>query len=580
MEGKMTNTKLIFYYIKKYFKRDFVIFSLFAITSTILSAPIPFIYKKIIDGITSLSFNNLLYLVLFYVLLIIISVCTEYLKDRKIASFQYAVAFTVSTSVYERVLGLPYSILAEKHPGDIMKLVQEDSSNLYNLITYGIFKIISIVLQLIVNFSILIYLFGWRVLFILCVLPIYYLLIRKGSNNVEKYGFTYEQASNEWSEDAYSPLGKLKEVKSRRIENYLINKIKKSYSKVRKEGIKYGHVSNLLYSFYSFFDKGIYLFIFIFGIYSVRSGSMSIGSFFAIIYVVSSIISGFNNFSLAIINDFQKRLPSINRIVELFSIDIPNSDKAPLLSKNNEILFNDVYFSYSNSLYSLKIPFLHLKSGFKYVLVGETGSGKSTLFDLVNGIRYPERGSIKINGIATTDIEESWWKSNVFILLQDSTIFRGNLGENILLDDLDKRELVNKIIIKYNFENFFNRFKNGLLTEPKEGNALSGGEKRIIGIIRLLLKPYYPIILIDEGKIGLDITLRYKLNNILEQKLKNRLSITITHDLEEFTNFNQVIFIHKGTVFTGKHDELLINNKYYKQFILHGKGNDNENVKI
>ncbi len=570
----MTNKKLIIYFIDKYFKKDFIIFALFSLLTATVSAPVPFIYKKVINEINSASLDKLLILSLFYVFLLTTNVLLNYLKERKTASFQYDVSFTVSAGIYERVLKLPFSVLSEKAPGDIMKLVQTDSNNLYNIITYGILQIMSIAVQFIVNFSILIYLFGWKVIFILIVLPVYFILIRKGADNVENYGFKYEQSVDNWAEDAYSPLYKLKEVKSRRIEGYLTERIKKSYSEVRKAGVKYGYVSNLLYSFYSFFDKGIYASIFLFGIYSVNTGKMSLGSLFAIIYVADSVMSGFNDFSLAIINDFQKRLPSITRIADLFSLEIPESLKSPDTAKPVKINFSNVRFSYGKSSATLEIDNLNLKSGLNYVLLGETGSGKSTFFDLINGIRFPQEGSITINGISTKDITHSWWKNNVFVLLQDSTVFRGNLLENILMDDIVKGEdHVKNIIDKNGFKDFFSRFKNGLLTEPKEGNALSGGEKRMINIIRLLLKQNCIIVLIDEGKTGLDASLRKKTDTLLEKKPENRLSVTITHDLDEIGNFDEIIFIKNGKVIKGKHDDLYADNADYKNFITNG-GND------
>ena len=217
-----------------------------------------------------------------------------------------------------------------------------------------------------------------------------------------------------------------------------------------------------MYSFYSFFDKGVYIAIFLFGIYSVNIGEMSIGSLFAIIYVTNSVMMGFNDFSLTIINDFQKRLPSINRIVDIYSIEIPKKIKSPDTSDSIVIRFSDVVFSYKNSTAKLKINNMKLVRGEKYVLIGATGSGKSTFIDLVNGIRSPQNGSIKINEIKIDDISHDWWKKNVFVLLQDSTIFRGNLLENILIDDIWKGEdKLKEVILENDLSNFFKRFEIG-----------------------------------------------------------------------------------------------------------------------
>ncbi len=567
--------KLIFEFISKYFKKRIILFSIIAFLSAIFYAPIPFIYRTIIDGVITTDLSKLFYFILIYAVLIIISVVLEYLHQRLITSYQHRVMFTVLTQVYKKILSYPYSVISKKDSGDIIKLLQNDGWHLHNLITFGIIKIITIGIQFCVNLIILFYLFGWQVVFIIGVLPVYYLLIKKASENVELYGYKYERAENEWARDAYSPLYMLKEVKSRRIEEYLNSKIIDSSESVQMIGIKRGIASSLLYSYHSFFDKGLYLLVFIYGIYSVGSGTMSLGTLFAVLYVLSSAISNFNSFSLAIKDDFFKRLPSIDRLVELFSYSSKEGNKSPDTIRNTEISFENVHYTHHDSSFSLTIPSLTLKSGNKYVLIGLTGAGKSTFFDLLNGILTPQKGVIRIADTPTEDIKHSWWKSNVFVILQESTIFRGNIFENIVLGDKDINEHeLKKLITKHNLGGFFKRFKYGIKTEPKEGKSLSGGEKRMISVLRLLLNPHYPIVLIDEMKAGLDVELRNKLDDILEGILKDRLSVTITHDLEEISKFDQVIYINNGKVILGKHYNLINDNASYKQFVLNNKGDN------
>jgi ATP-binding cassette subfamily B protein len=213
------------------------------------------------------------------------------------------------------------------------------------------------------------------------------------------------------------------------------------------------------------------------------------------------------------------------------------------------------------------VPYLELENNKKYVLIGKTGSGKSTFFDLMNGLRSPQEGKITINNTETSEIMESWWKKNVFLLLQDSFIFRGTISDNILLDDIEKTADIEKLLADIGFADFFKRFSNGLNTSPKGGETLSGGERRIISILRLLLKPDYRMILIDEGKSGLDAELRNKIDKLMRKILENRLSITITHNLHEISNFDEVLFIHEGLLIKGNHEDLLLSNPDYAALI-------------
>ena len=559
--------EVIFKYIR-HFRRDFVYFTLLSGAEAMVSAPIPLIYKAVIDKIVSGTAGKVWMFLLIYVVLFILQIFLRYTKDKKLYTFQYDVAFKVNEDVFRKVLSLPYSILSRKDPGEWLKLVSHDATNLYSLLTFGIFNLISISLQLIVNLIILFLLYGWYVLLAIAVFPVYYLLIRKGVKNVEKYEMKLNRIREEWFADVYSPLNKLKEIKSRRIENFLVGKLSDSYDRVKNAGIESAISSNYLNHLFSFFDAFVYLAVFTSGIFLVISHKLTIGTLFATIYIMNSILSSFNLLSLAITNDIQLRIPSLKRLTELFNEKIPERNKIPPNSDKIEVEFKNVEFIYPNNpKFHLTIPQLKLISGKRYVLIGKTGAGKTTFFDLLSGIYFPDSGSILINGVDTREINETWWKDNVCVLLQDSSIFRGTIRENILIDEEDRDNRLEYLISKFGFERVFSRFKNYLDTSTMGGISFSGGEKRVINILRALFKRNAKIILIDEGTTGLDPVLREKYRKALYEASEGRLTVVITHDLDEISDFDEVLFVHNGSIIAGKHENLLTLSPEYRNFI-------------
>lgn len=135
------------------------------------------------------------------------------------------------------------------------------------------------------------------------------------------------------------------------------------------------------------------------------------------------------------------------------------------------------------------------------------------------------------------------------------------------MDDTALRANLNDIIEEYGFTSFFTRFVDGIMTSPKEGISLSGSEKRIVCLLRLLLKQQYKMILIDEGKAGLDAELRAKIDFLMKKVMDSRLSITITHDLNEITNYDEVLFVSNGIVLQDKHENLLTNSEDYRDLV-------------
>lgn len=564
---KMSHRALVIWFIKHRFCKEFLQITLLALLAALLSAPIPFIYRTVVDGLGSLPGAELLAFVILYVVLIILEVLVNFWREKVLTTFDWWAYSAMGTEVYRAIVKLPYHISGKRSSSDLIKLMSTDSYHLQGAIVYGTTRMISLLIRFIVDLVVMYTLFGWGILGVIVVLPVYYLLIRKSVQNVDKYDREHDEKVETWYDDSYSPLHRLKEVKSRRMESFLMKNISKSSQEVGTTGVKTGRAKNVLYSLYDFFDRGVYVILFSVGVYGVIKGQLSLGTLFAVFYVSSSIITNLNSICIAISDDYHRRVPAMDRIAELLAIEVdsPRQQPADLPSLNVE--FRDVKFAYPESKFELSIPSLTLSDNKKYVLVGRTGSGKSTLFDLLNGIMHPNEGSILINGTKTTEIAEDWWKKNCFVLLQDSYIFRGTIEDNILLGDTELQQDLDKLIAEQGFAAFFERFADGIKTNPQEGKELSGGEKRMVCLLRLLLKQQYQMILVDEGKTGLDAELRVKIDDLMQEVVANRLSLTITHDLGEITRYDEVLFVSEGTVIQDQHENLMANNEDYRDLI-------------
>ena len=564
---KLSHRALIIWFIKHRFRKQFLQITLLALLAALLSTPIPFIYRTVIDGIDNLPGRELLGLVILYVVLIILEVLVDYWKQIILITFNWSASFSLATEIYRTLIKLPYHISGKRSSADLIKLLGVDSDALQSAIVFGTTNMISLLIRFVIDLVVMYILFGWGILGVIVVLPVYYLLIKKSVKNMEEYDRAHDDKREIWFDDSYSPLYRLKEVKSRRLENFLLENIRKSNQDVCTSGVKAGRAGTLLYSFYDFFDKGVYVILFLVGVYGVIKGHLTLGTLFAIFYVTSSIISKLNSLCLAISDDYHRRIPSLDRVAELYATTVDNPQKQPPDLPALKVEFEKVKFAYPESKFELSIPSLTLSDNRKYVLVGRTGSGKSTLFDLLNGIMHSQEGSILINGTKTTEIAEEWWKKNCFVLLQDSYIFRGTIEDNILLGDTNLQQDLDKLIAEQGFASFFERFTDGIKTNPKEGKQLSGGEKRMVCLLRLLLKQQYQMILVDEGKTGLDAELRVKIDDLMQEVVADRLSLTITHDLDEITRYDEVLFVSEGTVIQDQHENLMANNEDYRDLL-------------
>ena len=264
---KLSHRALIIWFIKHRFRKQFLQITLLALLAALLSTPIPFIYRTVIDGIDNLPGRELLGLVILYVVLIILEVLVDYWKQIILITFNWSASFSLATEIYRTLIKLPYHISGKRSSADLIKLLGVDSDALQSAIVFGTTNMISLLIRFVIDLVVMYILFGWGILGVIVVLPVYYLLIKKSVKNMEEYDRAHDEKREIWFDDSYSPLYRLKEVKSRRLENFLLENIRKSNQDVCTSGVKAGRAGTLLYSFYDFFDKGVYVILFLVGVY-------------------------------------------------------------------------------------------------------------------------------------------------------------------------------------------------------------------------------------------------------------------------------------------------------------------------
>lgn len=267
-------------------------------------------------------------------------------------------------------------------------------------------------------------------------------------------------------------------------------------------------------------------------------------------------------------NILQSAMASAERLFKLMDTapDISGSAQSKVMDVlRGDIKFQNVHFAYEKDNYVLKNVSFHVSPGESVAIVGLTGSGKTTITNLLLRFYDIQEGEILIDDIPIKDVNISSLRSKVGLILQDVHLFTGTVAENIKLGNgAITDETMESVIENVNASEFINRLPDGFKSEVKErGATFSVGEKQLLSFARALaIDP--KLLILDEATSSIDTETEQLIQQAMEKLIKGRTSIIIAHRLSTIKKADRIIVIHKGRmVEEGTHQELLAQNGIY-----------------
>ena len=273
-------------------------------------------------------------------------------------------------------------------------------------------------------------------------------------------------------------------------------------------------------------------------------------------------------------NVIQTAIASSDRIIRLLDeqegIENP-SGMHHLTAFRDTIRFNNVWFAYDQENWILKDISFQIRHGEKIAIVGATGSGKTTLINILSKLYPFQKGSITIDGIQLQEIEEHSLRKLVGVVMQDVFLFSGTIKENLAFGNPDvSDDTIREAATIVGADRFIDQLPDKYEYKVLEnGTGLSSGQKQLIAFVRALL--YNPeILVLDEATSSVDTETETLIDSATANLMKNRTSIIIAHRLSTVQKADRIIVLHKGVIReTGNHQELLANRGlYYKLYLL------------
>lgn len=346
-------------------------------------------------------------------------------------------------------------------------------------------------------------------------------------------------------------------------------KLQKSISNVRKVQKK-GAISAIfpLVAMNSLIEL-VFLLILILGSFWITNGNLTIAALISLLIIINRISEPISNF-LAIVSvlDIMKvAFDNIEKI--LVEKDLKTNQPTTIPEKFN-INFNNVTFNYLNCKNKAldKVSF-NINSNSLTALVGNSGSGKTTITKLIMRYDDPSTGNVEIGNVNIKNIKQNNLMKLISVVFQDVYLFDDTILNNIRMGNPKaKDEEVMAAASKAHCHNFISKLPNGYQTKVGEiGGNLSGGEKQRISIARAILKNT-PIVILDEPTSALDTESEIAVQKALDELIKNKTVIVIAHKLSTISHANNILVVDNGKILeTGNHNELInLKGKYYQMY--------------
>ena len=509
-------------------------------------------------------------------LICILIVVTFFLKNlfRYLALFflipiRNGIVHNIRVDLHKKMLSLSMPFFTEKRKGDLTSRLTSDLVEIEWSIMSSIEMIFKDPIQIFIYLTTLIIISPKLTLFVIILFPITGIIIaaigkslkRTSDKGQKKMGFLLSIIDEN--------LSGLKIIKAFNAENQInknFNKNSSEYKKIMTSLLRKKDLSSPLSEFLSTIVLAIVMW---FGGQIVLNGDnlMSGQEFIGYILIFSQIIPPARSLTSSYYH-IQKGSAAAQRIYEI--LDEKNTIKDSINAKSinsvqNKITYSNVSFKYQSLNVLNGINFEILK-GQKVALVGQSGSGKTTIADLLARFYDIEIGKIFIDNINTKDIKKSNLRNLMGIVNQDSILFNDTIYNNIKLSNQSakKEDVINAAKVA-NAHDFILKTENGYNTIiGDQGNKLSGGQKQRLSIARAVLKNP-DILILDEATSSLDTESEKLVQESLENLMKSRTSLIIAHRLSTIKNADKIIVLDKGKVVEeGTHDNLIKKKGHYK----------------
>ena len=558
--------KFLYHYAKPYRLKIFLAV-IFMLLSSGLNVIPPYLFKYVVDDV--LISRNILMLNVICVCVCVIfgaKAVTMYLQRYYMNQAGQGAVMDIRNELYGHMLRMKLGAIYASRTGDLMSRITGDASTLQNIVTSTFIDMMFNLITFVGMFIFIIYI-NWRLTsLIVIVLPFVGMLLSYAGKKLRSAGHNVQEHLADITATAQEAFSAVRVVRSFANEEAELERFRQAGRGNYDALLKAVSIQGILAGVIEVFLIAALAVVFRVGGMSVIGGELTPGELVSftgyIAFMVQPVRSVMNQMSY-----IQTGIASAERIQAILSApteDDKNRQTDTLITGN--VTFRNVSFSYGTQEILHGIS-LNVSAGGKIAIVGPTGSGKSTIADLIPRFYEPSSGEILIDGHNINDFGLKDLRRQIGIVPQECILMRGSIAFNIAygLDDIDMDKVRNAAEIA-DISAFIETLPEGYNTLVGErGVTLSGGQRQRIAIARAVIRNPR-ILILDEATSSLDTASEYAVQKALNQAMKGRTSIIIAHRLSTIKNADMIYVLRDGRfIEAGTHSQLLSSGGLYAE---------------
>lgn len=487
-----------------------------------------------------------------------------------LAPIRNGVVRDIRTQIYDKVMVLPLAYFSETRKGDVIARMTGDVQEIETSIISSLEMLFRDPIQVIIYLATLFYMSTSLTLFVLILLPIAGFVIGRLGRTLKQTSMKGQKKMGVLLSMIEETLGGLRIIKAFNAEKKMRERFRNTNELYTKIMVKMQRRRALASPVSEFLGTAVMIIIMIYGASLVLADASSLNpeEFIGYLMVFYFIIAPSKSFSTAMYN-VQKGLASVDRVQEVMEATNSITDQPgarPIKDFQGSIEYKNVFFSYDH-FEVLKDINLVIEKGKSIALVGQSGSGKSTMADLLPRFYDVHRGDIVLDGRSLKEYKIKDVRALMGNVNQDPILFNDTFFNNIAfgVEGATEEDVISAARVA-NAHDFISASRHGYFTRIGDrGSKLSGGQRQRVSIARAVLKNP-PILILDEATSSLDTESERLVQDALFRLMKNRTSLVIAHRLSTIQFADEICVLHEGKIVErGKHGDLLALDGYYRK---------------
>jgi len=548
-----------------------------AMISVLLSLLLPVFLGKAVDFIVEpgkVDYDGLIRTIIYMALFICGSSVFQWTMSYCTNKITFYTVKDLRNSVFEKLNIVPLEVIDKTPHGNIINIMVNDIDTVSDGLLQGFTQLFSGIMTIIGTIGLMLSINPGMGFAVILLTPLSLFVASFISRRTYRKFTEQTEIKGEMGGLIEELLGNQKLIKTFSYEDRALERFMEVNERLHECGVMAQFYSSLTNPCTRFVNNMVYAAVGILGAISAIRGRLSVGQLTSFLSYANQYTKPFNEIT-GVITEFQSALASAKRVFDLIDLEPESSDEhlpADILA-DGRVRLENVYFSYDKNTPLIEDLNLDVKPGSRIAIVGPTGSGKTTVINLLMRFYDIDKGKIEVSGVDINKMQRRTLRSMYGMVLQDTWLFEGTVRDNIAYgkEDATEEEIINAAKASY-AHSFIKRLPNGYDTViTKEGANLSQGQRQLLSIARvMLIKP--PMLILDEATSNIDTRTEIHIQKAFARLMEGRTSFIVAHRLSTIKEADLILVMNQGRIIEqGTHEELLkkkgfYHKLYYSQF--------------